>query len=182
VLLWLLPTDVSYQVAGYAAGVAGLVYLIRLALVLTRKVDKLNALTVETHDVAAATHEVTAKELTSNGGSSAKDQIGRIETRLQRQERVNAEQASVNRRQSEAIADLTRQVQTAVVLAQQAVEGQERIEEQVGAIDSQVTGINTRLDAGEKRFQKIDRATKALEDVARTQHPESYREPGDFED
>lgn len=42
--------------------------------------------------------------------------------------------------------------------------------------------IDHRLDAGEKRFQKIDRATKALEDVARTQHPESYREPSDFED
>jgi len=162
VLLWLTPLDVSYQVAGIAAGVAGLVYLIRLALVLTSKVNELNALTVETH------HQVVVNGRKDRNNPTLPDQLTTV---IERMDVSDATQR-----------DLVSQVQTAVVLAQQAVEGQERIEKRVGAIDSQVTGINTRLDAGEKRFQKIDRATKALEDVARTQHPESYREPGDFED
>ena len=163
------------QLAIIAAGIAGLVYLIRMVLLLARKVDKLNDLTTETRDVATATHKVAKKELTPNGGSSVKDQIDRMARAQAEQQRVNVEHDKANEQLSAALADLTSRVQTAVVLAQQAVEGQERIEEQVA-------GIDTRLEDGEKRFKRLDRVTTALETVAKTNHPEDYPAGPDIED
>lgn len=108
-----------------------------------------------------ATNDLVQAQLTTNGGGSLLD-------------KVNTSHATVAVL-TEQVADLARRVETAVVLSQQAVEGQERIEEQVAAVD-------TRLADGEKRFKRLDRVTKALEVVAKTNHPEDYVDGPEIED
>lgn len=108
-----------------------------------------------------ATNDLVQAQLTTNGGGSLLD-------------KVNTSHATVAVL-TEQVAGLTSQVQAVVAIAQQNAESQERIEEQVAAID-------TRLESGEKRFKKLDRMTQALEVVAKANHPEDYVDGPEIED
>lgn len=108
-----------------------------------------------------ASVDIVQAQLTTNGGGSLLDKVNTTHTAITTL--------------TKQITDLSSQVQAVVAIAQQNAESQERVEGQVAA-------INTRLDAGEKRFRKLDRVTAALEDVARNNHPEDYPAGPDIED